>query len=309
MQVWEGLESIYTPFPAVSAAIGTFDGVHCGHQALIRAAVADARAHDRAAVVFTFDRHPAELIAPDKLPGYLTTLEQKKGLLAALGADHLVITRFDERFRELSPEAFLRFVLAGVLGAQAVFVGEDFRFGRNQAGDTAYLQEAQARCGFALTVLEPVLVGGEKASSTRIRHLLRVGDLAGAQAVLGHPYVLSGVVVEGKRLGRMLGFPTANLEPTVPQVVPADGIYAVWADISSTYKGACSIGMRPTVGGTRRTIETYLLDFSGDLYGKTLDITFVARLRDELKFDSLDALTAQMARDVAQAEEILGREP
>lgn len=306
MKVWQGLDSITTPFPASSVAIGTFDGLHQGHQALIAAAVADARAQDRAAVVFTFDRHPAELTAPDRVPGYLTTPKQRVEILSALGVDDLVIARFDERFRELSPESFLRFVVYGILGARAIFVGEGFRFGRNQEGDTDYLRAAQERYGFALTVLEPVLVDGERASSTRVRQCLRAGDIEGAQRILGHPYVLSGIVVEGERLGRQLGFPTANLRLTQAQVVPADGVYAVWAEWRGRrWKGACSIGVRPTVGGTERTIEVYLLDFSGDLYGETLDVEFVARLREEMQFPSLEALVEQIVRDVAQVEAML----
>lgn len=317
MRIWEGLESIDTPLEASTVAIGMFDGVHIGHQALIAAAVEDGRVHRRPSVVFTFDRHPAEQIAPDRFPGYLTTPEQRRRLIAALGPDHLVIARFDERFRQLSPEGFLRFVLVGILGAEAVFVGEDFRFGCNQAGDVAYLREAQARWDFALEVIPPVLVNGEKASSTRTRTLLRAGDIPGVEAILGHPYRLVGTVIEGERLGRRLGYPTANLRLSIPQVVPSDGIYAVWVEIPSAlarsatqdgrrrYKGACSIGMRPTVGGTTRTIEVYLLDFSGDLYGETLEMEFVARLRDELKFDSLEALVEQMRRDVSQVERML----
>ena len=306
MQVWHGLESITHPFDAVSVAVGMFDGLHVGHQSLIRAAVDDARGNGRPSVVFTFDRHPAELIAPDRVPGYLSTPRQRETLLQNLGVDHMVVARFDRRFRELSPEAFLHFVLYGVLGAAALFVGEDFHFGRNQQGDVEYLREAQTRFGYTLQVHPPVLVAGERASSTRVRALLREGEPAAVMEMLGHPYVLNGVVVGGEKLGRDLGYPTANLRLNRAQVLPKDGIYAVWGDVRGMrLKGACSIGMRPTVGGTERTVETYLLDFNADIYGEEMDVEFVARLRDELKFDSLEPLIEQIGFDVEQARDIL----
>lgn len=306
MIVRVGMENIPEPFAAASVAIGTFDGVHCGHQALISAAVADARVHSRPALVFTFDRHPSELLTPERAPGYLCTPAQRQRWIEALGVDYLVIARFDAALREMTPEAFLRDILKERLGARAVLVGDGFRFGRNQEGDIAYLEAQQERFGYTLHVLAPVMVGGERASSSRIRTLLRRGDLAGAEAILGRPYALTGVVVEGEKLGRKLGYPTANLRPVVPMVVPADGIYAVrvcWRE--NRAKGACSIGMRPTVGGTQRTIEVFLLDFSGDLYGETLEIEFAARLRDELRFQTLEALVEQMRRDVAQVAALL----
>jgi riboflavin kinase/FMN adenylyltransferase len=306
MRVWHGLESISQPFEAVTVAIGMFDGLHVGHQSLIRAAVENARSNGRPAVVFTFDRHPAELIAPDRVPGYLSTPRQRDALLQDLGVDDVVVARFDERFRTLSPEAFLHFVLYGVIGAKDVFVGEDFHFGRNQSGDVSFLRESQGRYGFTLHVHPPVVVNSERASSTRIRALLREGDLDGATEMLGHRYVLSGCVAHGQKLGRKLGFPTANLALTRAQVIPADGIYAVCGTVlGERHMGACSIGMRPTVGGTERTVETYLLDFDGDLYDREMDIEFVSRLRDELKFESLDALVEQMGYDVRQARGIL----
>lgn len=307
MRISAGLESIRNPIAACSVAIGVFDGVHRGHQALIRNAVADAHAAEHESVVLTFDRHPAELIAPDRAPEYISTPDQQRALFAEMEVDHLVIARFDERFRDLSPESFLRLVVIGVLGAAAVFVGSDFRFGCEQAGDAAYLREAQERLGFKLHVLEPVLSGGERVSSTRIRDLIRSGDLVSAREALGHPFLLTGTVVEGARLGRTLGYPTANLVPTTRQVVPANGIYAcrVFVD-GRTCRAATSIGLRPTVSDdVERTIEAFLLDFDGDLYGRTLDVEFVARLRDEERFDSLTELVRQIADDVSEVERLL----
>ncbi len=307
MQIWHGLDKITEQFPACTLAIGMFDGVHVGHQALIRAAVADARKHKRAAAVLTFDRHPMELIAPERAPGYLSTLPQREQLFRGLGVDHLVIARFDQRFRDLSPETFLRFVVKAVMAADAVFVGFDFRFGCEHAGDVAYLKESSKRLDLEVNVLDPIQVDGEKASSSRIRALLKDGQLNAALSVLGHSYVLRGIVVEGQKLGRKLGFPTANIAFERIQVIPKEGIYATWVDVGERrYKGACSIGLRPTVDGKNRTVEVYLLDFEGDLYGKTLDVAFMARLRDEAKYDSLEALVEQIGRDVEEVRSILG---
>lgn len=306
MHVWNGLDSIDAPVGPSSVAVGMFDGIHRGHQALISRAVADARTHGRAAVVLTFDRHPAELIDPEKAPGYLTTHAQRTQLFESLGADHLVIARFNSQFRDLSPETFLRFVLKGVLQAKAVFVGFDFRFGRGHEGDVHHIQDARERLDLEVHVLEPILIDGEKASSSRVRQLLRDGNLEGAFEVLGHPYVLEGIVVGGQKLGREIGYPTANIELNRAQVIPADGIYAVWVTWRNRrFKGACSIGIRPTIGGTERTIEVFMLDFDGDLYGETLELAFVERLRDETKFDSLETLKQQIAKDVAQVDSLL----
>jgi riboflavin kinase / FMN adenylyltransferase len=306
MNVWHGLEAFPPGMPECTVAIGRFDGVHIGHQALISAAVRDAHSYGRPCVVFTFDRHPAELFAPERAPEYLTSLYRKVALIRALGPDHILIACFDERFRDLSPEAFLHFVVSGMLRAKAVFVGEDFHFGFEHAGDVAYLRSAEERFGYRTEIVPAVLsVDGQKASSSRIRQLLYDGELGKTEEMLGHPYVLDGSVVPGEKLGRKLGYPTANLEVSARQLVPKDGIYAAWADCEGDrHAAACSIGIRPTVGGTARTIEAYLLDFSGDLYGKPISLEFVKRLRNEEKFQSLDALVEQIARDVEEVRRV-----
>jgi len=307
MNVFEGLETLPKPYTASSLAIGTFDGVHLGHQAIVRTAVEDARAHGRPALVLTFDRHPAELLAPERAPRMLTTPAQRNRYLADLGADGLVILRFDHSLSQLPPDVFLQSIVKDRLGARAIIVGADFCFGKGRAGDVAYLQGAQATFGFALHALQPVLMDGLPASSTRIRERLRAGDISEAERLLNHPFLLTGTVVEGQKLGRTLGYPTANLALTYRQVVPADGIYAVQAilDDGRIVAGACSIGNRPTIEGAGHSIETYLLDFSEDIYGRNMELRFVIRLRDELKFDSLEALTAQIALDVTAARSAL----
>lgn len=309
MKLFEGLESLTTPFRSSTVAIGTFDGIHVGHQAIIRTAVADAAAHDRPSLVFTFDRHPADLLAPDRAPDYLTTPDQRNRYVADLGVDALIVARFTHELAALSPRAFLEQILQASLGARTIVVGENFVFGHNRTGNAAFLESEQQRYSYSLIALKPVMVGGAPASSTRVRDLLRVGDVREAEQVLGHPYWLAGTVEQGQKLGRKLGYPTANLALTCRQVVPPDGIYVVRARLEDhrVIDGACSIGNRPTVAGAGRSIETYLFDFDEDLYGSAMEIRFVRRLRDELKFASLDALTEQMARDVQQAREILGR--
>jgi len=307
MNVIEGLEAIVHPFGQSTVAIGSFDGVHLGHQAIIRNAVEDARLHDRTALVFTFDRHPAELLRPAVAPAMLCTPAQRNGLIEACGPDDLVIARFDLDLAEMLPDEFMQRILKDLLGARAIVEGVNFYFGRGRAGDLAYLRAAQSRFDFTLRALEPVLVGGAAASSTRVRERLAVGDIAEAESVLGHTFLLSGRVVSGQHLGRQLGYPTANLAPTHRQVVPGDGIYAVYAhlDDGRVLSGACSIGNRPTIEGAGRSIETFFIDFDEDIYGRQIELQFVQLLRGEEKFDSLDDLVAQMALDVEQARGIL----
>ncbi|CCW35977.1 riboflavin kinase/FMN adenylyltransferase [Chthonomonas calidirosea] len=306
MILYEGLHKIPAPFSATTVAIGTFDGVHVGHQAIIRTAVENAHTHGRPALVFTFDRHPAELLRPTEAPPYITTPNQRNRLIEQLGVDILVIAHFDTALANLSHEEFVDRILVGLCGAKAIVEGRDFCFGKGRAGNLAYLLGVQARYGFEVHAVDPVIVNGVPASSTRARECLRSGDIAEAEAVLGHPFWLEGRVVQGQRLGRKLGYPTANLEPTYRQVVPADGIYAVWvSQDGGLWPGVCSIGERPTIEGAGRAIEVYLFDFEGDLYDRILEVRFVQRLRGEERFDSLEALQSQMACDVAAARQVL----
>ncbi len=310
MKIFEGLESIIQPLPESSVAIGTFDGVHVGHQAVIRTAVMDAQANNRPSVVFTFDRHPEELIAPERAPGYLTTPNQRIHLMEKIGADIMVIAHFDRALANLEPESFVRDILKFKLSAKSIVVGRNFYFGHDRKGSTQYLDSIKKEYDFKLNVLDAIDIGGEPASSSRIREDLKAGRIEDAERVLGHPYWLSGIVVEGQRLGRTLGYPTANLETTFGQVVPGDGIYAVEGIVDGERElfGACSIGSRPTVDGAGRSIETYFFDFNEDIYSHRLDLRFHKRLRDELKFDSLDALVRQIDVDVAQAKQLFAHQ-
>ena len=307
MNVYNGLEALLEPFPRATVAVGTFDGVHRGHGAIIHTAVEDARAANRPAIVFTFDRHPAELLAPERVPGYLTTPAQRLPLIAQLGTDALVVARFDASLASLTAEEFVRTILKDKLGAESIVIGGDFHFGKDRSGNEDYLRSVQEIFGFRLHVHPPVFHDNQPVHSTNIRELIRAGRVANAENLLGHPFLLAGKVVQGQQLGRTLGYPTANLALTVNQVVPADGIYAVqvFLDDGRTVGGACSIGNRPTVEGAGRSIETYLFDFDENIYGREMEIRFLAYLRPELKFDSLDALVVQMAQDVEQARALV----
>jgi riboflavin kinase/FMN adenylyltransferase len=307
MDLYEGLDTIDRPFRETTVAIGTFDGVHRGHQSIISSAVSHARRNGQTALVFTFDRHPAELLAPDRAPAYITTPAQRNALIAGLGVDALVIAHFDSALSKMSPDSFVHDILKRLLGATAIVVGNNFRFGHDRSGDVQYLAEVQSVMGFELQALEPVMMDGVPISSTRVREAILAADMASAEEMLGHSYYFEGRVVHGRKLGRTLGYPTANLEPVYRQVAPPDGIYAVEVTLpgGKRFGGACSIGNRPTVDGAGHSIEVYLLDFDGDIYDAVVDMRFVRRLRDELKFDSLDALKRQIETDVVETRAAL----
>lgn len=275
-------------------AVGEFDGVHLGHREVI--AGSDT--------VVTFEPHPRWVIRPDDAPRLLTSLEVKSELIAQLGVRELVVIPFDERFRKQTPAEFIEQVLVGRLQAERVSVGENFRFGAGAAGDTALL-EADGR--FETRVVRLVEVDGEIVSSTHIRALIAAGDVEHAARFLGAPFQLRGTVVTGDRRGRELGFPTANIVPDERLACPGHGVYAARAD------GACaavSIGVRPTFGtGHALLVETYVLDTDEDLYGRTLRVEFIARLRGERRFDSVGALVEQMRLDVRRTRELCSVAP
>jgi riboflavin kinase/FMN adenylyltransferase len=274
-----------------SVAVGTFDGVHLGHREVI--AGSDT--------VLTFDPHPVSVVAPQHTPKLLTTPERKAELIASLGVQELVVIPFDAAFARRSADEFVQDVLVGALGAKHVAIGENFRFGHKAQGDPRLLQ-ADERFS---TMVHPLLeVDGEIVSSSHIRGLVLAGELAEATRLLGAPFQLCGEVTHGDQRGRELGFPTANLVPDETMACPGHGVYACVADGRPS---AVSVGVRPTFQtGRGELIEAYLLDFDGDLYGQTLCLEFLARLRGERRFDTPEALIEQMHRDVAQTRELVG---
>lgn len=293
----------------VCLAIGVFDGVHLGHQQILRRALADARQHDGLALIVTFDRHPNAVVAPDRVPPQIYPLPQKLRSLAATGADALLVCEFTPEFRRQTGEAFLRGLARDLGRLGSVCVGADFVFGHQRSGDVALLRRLGAELGFPVHGLAALALDGEIVSSTRIRAAIQAGDCAAASQMLGRPYAVAGTVVAGDRRGRQLGFPTANL--ALPGLaLPPDGVYAARVRrveagrlAPDSWRAVLNIGVRPTVntGAPERRFEVHVLDFSGDLYGVELEVEFVARLRDERKLPSLAALQAQIAADVAAA--------
>lgn len=298
MRVIRGIEAVSFELPTV-VAIGAFDGVHLGHQALIKASVADAGTEGSGAVVFTFDRHPLGLIASDRTPKLLTSLERRAALIAEMGVDALVMARFDEALRDMPPQVFVERVLGGALRARSVWVGDGFAFGRGRAGTTSFLRDAGQAHGFRTHVMPTVEHLGEPVSSSRIRGLILAGEVEAALALLGRPHMVSGVVEPGEGLGRQIGFPTANLRVDPSLAIPCDGVYATLVSVDGQrLAGACSIGSRPTVGGSSRVFEVHLLDSEADLYGAVLEVRFLARLRGQVRYGSVAELVAQMRQDV-----------
>jgi riboflavin kinase / FMN adenylyltransferase len=286
--------------------IGAFDGLHLGHRALVRHAAARACALGIPLVALSFEPLPREFFSKGSPPPRLTLPRAKVHGLCALGGDIVGLMRFDGRLAALSAEDFARRVLAGRLSAREVWVGPEFRFGRARAGDLDVLRRLGGELGFVADEIMPVLADGERVSSTRIRRALATGDFATATRLLGRPYAIGGRVVRGNQLGRTLGFPTANLrfggkEPAL------SGIFAarVHGIAAQPWPAVASFGTRPTVDGREPLLEAHLFDFDGDLYGRRIEVEFVARLRDEEKFHDLPALVAQMQRDAALARALL----
>jgi riboflavin kinase / FMN adenylyltransferase len=288
-----------TPLPEVAAgerprrvAIGTFDGVHLGHREVIRGMD----------TVLTFDPHPMSVIHPEATPKLLNPFAIKRDLVGGLGVEDLVVIPFDRHFASLEAEEFVEQVLVQKLRAEAVSVGENFRFGKGARGTPEFLAE---RSEFDTRVVPLVEVAGETVSSSHIRGLVAAGEVGKAAQFLGGPFLFDGEIVEGDRRGRELGFPTANIVPDDRLVTPGHGVYAAWAH---GYPAAVNVGVRPTFEtGRGLLVEAYLLDFQGDLYGTTLRIAFLERMRGERRFESVDELVEQMGKDVSQAREICDR--
>ena len=290
----------------VVVALGTFDGVHLGHQVVLRRAVEEGRRRGVRVVAATFDPHPRAVLGPRVQPKLLTTLELRREALLRYGADEVRAIRFDEEFSKKSPEEFVREVLVGEIGAEAVVVGENFRFGHRAAGDLEELERLMRSLGAeAYSVL--VRSGDEKAgiSSTRIRELVAGGEVEEAAKLLGRPYLLRGEVIVGDRRGRSIGFPTANVVPDPAVVVPALGVYAGFVRVGKAVHPACTnVGIAPTFERGKSRVEAYLIDFEGDLYERVVDVSFVRRIRAEKRFSGVDQLKEQIARDVEEARRI-----
>jgi len=290
-----------------SAAIGKFDGVHLGHAALVEQAVVQARQVGGPAVVVTFDPHPLTLLRPEQSVSLLTTPTDRTGLLHHLGADHVLTLRTTHDLLQLPATDFFKQVLCRRLGVRGLVEGPNFRFGRGREGDIALLRRLCVEVDVELSVVAPVMRDGVEVSSGRIRAALGQGNVSEANRLLGRPYLLRGVVGTGQRRGRTIGFPTANLEQ-VTTVIPADGVYAarVQSLDGNDYSAAVNVGGNPTFAEQARKIEAHLIDYSGDLYGRSLAVEFVERLRDIHPFGSVQELIDQLGQDVARTREIVG---
>jgi riboflavin kinase / FMN adenylyltransferase len=287
-------------------ALGNFDGVHLGHQAVVRRAVEEGRRRGTKVVAATFDPHPRAVLAPGSEPRLLTTLEMRREELLGYGVDEVWAIRFDEALSRKSPEEFVRDVLVGEIGAAAVVVGENFRFGHRAAGDFRELERLMRGFGGEAYAVPVRSEGGEAPiSSTRIRRLVGEGEVAEAARLLGRPYVLRGDVVVGDKRGRTIGFPTANVVADPALVVPARGVYAGFVRVGKdTYAACTNIGVAPTFERRESRVEVYLLGFEGDLYGREVDVSFLERIREEKRFSGVEELKTQISRDVEAARRI-----
>jgi len=288
----------------VCLAIGFFDGVHLGHQQIIRQTIADARQHDAIAVVLTFDRHPNSIVAPDRVPPLIYSLPQKLRAIESLGADVLLLIQFGKKFSEQTGEEFIRNLTRDFGKVHSVCVGADFVFGHKRSGNVALLKKLGVELNFSVHGLAAISLDGQIVSSTRIRETIRAGNFDAASQMLGRTYAISDRVVEGDRLGHKLGFPTANLNAT-NLILPPNGVYSGCTKLKGQlYRVALNIGFRPTVatGKPQLRVEAHLLDFSGELYGEDLEIEIGEKLRDEKKFSSQVELRAQIALDIAEVK-------
>ena len=287
----------------VCVAIGVFDGVHLGHQQIIRQTVSDARSHDALALVVTFDKHPSAIVAPERVPPQIFSRSQKLQAIELLGADALLEIPFDKKFSELTGEVFIRGLTHDLGSIFSLCVGADFVFGCRRSGDVALLKKLGAELSFQVHGHGAVALDGQLVSSTRIREAIRIGALDAASQMLGRAFAICGRVLEGDKIGRQLGFPTANLDVT-NRVLPPNGVYAARAQVAGRlYRAALNLGLRPTVAAQPQLrVEAHLLDFSGDLYGTELEVEVGPKLRDERRFASRSELQTQIARDVAAVQ-------
>lgn len=320
MRILEHAADLSAAARKVCVAIGVFDGVHLGHQQVIRQTITDARQHSAISVAITFDKHPSSIVAPERTPPLIYSLNQKLRMIAASGVDATLLIKFDREFSLQSGEAFIRNLVRGFGHVHSICVGSNFTFGHKRTGNVALLASLGQELKFVVHGLAAVALDGKVVSSTRIREAIRSGNIDAASQMLGRAYSIAGIVIEGDQLGRKIGIPTANLNVS-HLALPPTGVYAACVQrvdpprsnhllepqSGPVYKAALNIGFRPTLNSPEPQLraEVHLLDFDGDLYGQELEVTFVEKLRDEIRFPSLEELKLQIARDLDAARNIL----
>jgi riboflavin kinase / FMN adenylyltransferase len=301
MQVYHQIDDAGLSPTASVVTMGNFDGIHLGHQALVLRSLEEARRRNLASVVLTFDPHPLKVLAPARAPRLILTPEDKIELLQNLGIDVVINQRFDASFASLDAEEFVRRFIVNRLKAKKIWVGRDLRFGHGRKGDVEQLVRWGEELGFEVGIVEPILVNGVRVSSSQIRQAIEAGRVDEARSSLGRNHFISGTVVEGNRRGRDLGFPTANIASRT-EVIPGDGIYATLFYIGQEqWLSVSSIGVNPTFGAGPRTVESYILNFDRDIYGKKIKLAFVKKIREEKKFADVASLVAQIQEDVRSA--------
>ena len=305
MRIIRGIKSCCEKFPDPVLTLGNFDGVHLGHQAIFQKVVARAREIKGTSIAFTFEPHPLKVLAPERSPRLLNTFHGKMKLIERSGIQIAVCAEFDREFADQNPEEFARRVLVEGLGVREVYVGYDYACGKGREGSIGSLREMGERYGFLVGVVEAIQVNGTVVSSSRVRDLVTEGRVEDAPRYLDRFYTIEGNVVHGASRGHTLGFPTANIQ-TVNELLPAYGVYAVRSHLGGRMiDGVAAIGVRPTFGDGPVSIEVFLFDFDGDLYGKHVEVAFIKRLRGEMKFPDADALVRQMHKDVEEAKAAL----
>ncbi len=306
MKVLHGLDEISAEYRGSIITIGNFDGVHLGHQTLFRQLLHEARSAGRMSVVLTFEPHPKMVLHPERRPFYLiTTIEEKIRFIAACGVDVLLILPFSLDFAKTSAGQFVQDILWDRLRISKILIGHDYSFGRSKEGNNAYLTDMGRRLGFAVETIGPIKVGDMIISSTRVRHAILAGDMKTTRRMLGRPYNLSGLVAQGNRRGLGLGFPTANIRPD-KALIPPRGVYAVLTELDGrVLPSVLSIGINPTFAGDTFSVEVHILDFRENLYGRNLNLHFIERIRDEMKFDSPQQLVEHIKLDIERSIPIL----
>ncbi len=308
MKVFKGIGEITPEFRSSVITIGNFDGIHLAHRKLLQRVVRDARQRSTRSVVITFEPHPQKVLHPERRPFYLlTTLDEKVLLIESLGIDAVLLIAFSQAFSAMTAEAFVREILWGTLRAQKVFIGHDYAFGNRKQGNEDFLRSMGGMLGFEVESINTFKVNDTTVSSTNIRMAVLDGDVRKAALLLGRPYSLSGKVIRGYQRGRAIGIPTANIEPG-KELLPANGVYAVEVDLEGVrHAGVLNVGFNPTFSNEKLSVEVHIMNFGGELYGRELTVSFIERIRSEMRFESPQKLVDQILSDKVKAEEILAR--